>query len=768
MPVPGAETGADHATVYALGFSYWKRRPVRRFLAGARVIFVDRAERVQPGATLAVWGQRPIPGRVAPGVRLLRLEDGFLRSVGLGADLIHPVSWVIDGRGLYYDATRPSDLEVILATTDFPVSLLARARALRESVVAAGLTKYNVGSAPWHRPSGAGRVILVPGQVETDASLAYGAPGVRTNMGLLAAVRAAHPGAYLIYKPHPDVLARLRAPGVDEARALEWADEQVTEVAMGTLLPLVDEVHVLTSLTGFEALLRAKPVTCYGQPFYAGWGLTTDICPVGRRSRRLTLDQLVAAVLILYPRYVQSQDRRPHHAGAGARRPAGLACPGRCPRALVAQGAAYHPEAGGGRAMTQRRSYLFLQGLATPFFTRLADRLRADGHAVHRVNFCAGDAAYWGTRPAWNFRRGLPGLADFLASRILSHAVSDLILFGDLRPIHRQAIAVAKSQGLRVHCFEEGYVRPNWITCERGGVNGHSSLPRDPEWYQAVNAALPDYGDGRSVRVPLPVRAAQDLAYRMANTLNVVTYPRYRTHRPKHAALEYLGWMRRFAQLPLRGRDEQRLMTDLLGRQRPLFVLPLQLSGDAQIVHHSPFAHMDQVIELVLTSFARHAPSAAEILIKNHPLDTGLVPYRRTIGALAQGLGLTGRVHYVETGHLPTLFEHAAGVVVVNSTVGLSALHQGRPTKALARPIYDLPGLTSTAPLDAFWTDHQPPDAALFRAFRNTVIHATQVNGDFFTREGIALAVEGCMRMLAERSPLEALFGSFGRPLSGH
>jgi len=414
--------------------------------------------------------------------------------------------------------------------------------------------------------------------------------------------------------------------------------------------------------------------------------------------------------------------------------------------------------------MSRARSFLFLQGLASPFFTRLADRMRADGDEVHRINFCAGDAVLWGQRPAWSFRHSLQGLGAFLESRFQIHGFSDLILFGDQRPIHRLAIGVARAFGARVHVFEEGYVRPNWITCERGGVNGHSALPRDPHWYLTVNAALPDYGDGRPVHVPLPVRAAQDIAYRLANVMNPLTYPKYRTHRPKHAALEYAGWTRRFAQLPVRERSERRLIHRVLAGKRRLFVLPLQLNGDAQVVHHSPYRHMVDVIDLVLTSFAWHAPRGAEILIKNHPLDTGLFPYRRHIAGLAMELDLRERVHYVESGHLPTLFQHAAGVVVVNSTVGLSALHQGRPTKALASAIYDLPGLTSRAGLDAFWRDPTPPDPALFRAFRNTVVHATQVNGDFFTRDGIAMAVSGCRRMLADRSPLDDLFDRFGRP----
>jgi capsular polysaccharide export protein len=237
-------------------------------------------------------------------VRILRLEDGFLRSVGLGADLIRPLSWVVDTRGIYYDATRPSDLEHLLADTVFSRGLIQRAAFLRERIVAEGLTKYNVGISGWQRPSGAGKIILVPGQVESDASLVYGAPRIRSNIGLLQAVRQTNPDTYVVYKPHPDVIAGLRAKGAGEDEALSWCDEQVADVAMGDLLLAVDEVHVLTSLAGFEALLRGKPVTCYGQPFYSGWGLTIDMIPNPRRDRPLSLDELVAGVLIEYPIYL--------------------------------------------------------------------------------------------------------------------------------------------------------------------------------------------------------------------------------------------------------------------------------------------------------------------------------------------------------------------------------------------------------------------------------------------------------------------------------
>lgn len=296
------------ATVYSLGFSIYKKPIVRSFFQGSAIRFVRRVNQVPNGAMLAVWGRKEVfpsegCGEDKRGIRLVRLEDGFLRSVGLGADLVRPLSWVMDGQGIYYDATQPSDLEHILQGGDFDAALIARAQALRERLVAEGLTKYNVGGGRWRRPPGK-RVILVPGQVESDASLAYGAPGICRNLDLLRVVREANADAYLIYKPHPDVVAGLRRKGCGEGDAAQWCDEIVTDVSMGELLPQVDEVHLLTSLAGFEALLRGKKVVCYGQPFYAGWGLTEDVLPVTRRTRRLTLDELVAGVLILYPVYM--------------------------------------------------------------------------------------------------------------------------------------------------------------------------------------------------------------------------------------------------------------------------------------------------------------------------------------------------------------------------------------------------------------------------------------------------------------------------------
>lgn len=305
-------------SLYAAGFSLRKRPLVRQFLDCDDIRFLKDVRKIPSGATVAVWASGPlgvgwVPDAGTQHFKRIFLEDGFLRSVGLGADLIRPLSWVVDLQGIYYDASRPSDLETLLQTAAFTTDTLQRAAAMQLQLVATGLTKYNVGSQSWQRPAAAdGReLVLVPGQVETDAAIRLGAPGIATNLALLQAARAAHPSAWVVYKPHPDVVAGLRNSGTQEGDAAQWCNQIVTDVSMGALLDVVDVVHVLSSLAGFEALLRGKQVICHGLPFYAGWGLTVDVLSTPRRTRRLSVDELVAGVLLQYPRYVSRITRRP-------------------------------------------------------------------------------------------------------------------------------------------------------------------------------------------------------------------------------------------------------------------------------------------------------------------------------------------------------------------------------------------------------------------------------------------------------------------------
>ncbi len=291
--------------LYTLGISLAKWPDLRRCFPGRKLIRLPQTHVLPADAWIVAWGMTPLPAALPANVTVLRLEDGFLRSVGLGVDLVRPLSWVIDRQAMHFDATQASDLETLLATKKFDGGQRRRAWDLRERIVAEQVTKYNVGSNQWRRPRTPARVILVPGQVPTDAAMAFAPPGPATNMALLSAVRRENPDAYVLYKVHPDIVARMRVQQETVAHAQALCDEVIGDVNMGELLGLVDEVHVMTSLTGFEALLRGRPVTCYGRPFYAGWGLTRDLHPPNeRRQRRLALDELVAGALIDYPLYL--------------------------------------------------------------------------------------------------------------------------------------------------------------------------------------------------------------------------------------------------------------------------------------------------------------------------------------------------------------------------------------------------------------------------------------------------------------------------------
>ncbi|MGM0586108.1 MAG: hypothetical protein ACQEUZ_15790 [Pseudomonadota bacterium] len=308
-----AEAQRNDRPVVTAGLSRWKRRNAAPFLAGPAGPPEHRARPGRAAARaraldgrLALWSTREAP----PGApETLRLEDGFIRSVGLGLRHAPPASLVADREGLHFDATRPTDFERLAREAGFPPDLLARAAALRRRLVALGITKYNLArSAPLPRTDRTR--VLVAGQVEGDASLRLGARGVATNAALLRAARARHPDAFLLYKPHPDVLTGLRPGAVDGRTLARTADAVAPDASAEACLDWADRLEVMTSLMGFEALLRGKPVATHGRPFYAGWGLTESPEPFDR-GRRLALDELVAAALILYPRYIDPITRLP-------------------------------------------------------------------------------------------------------------------------------------------------------------------------------------------------------------------------------------------------------------------------------------------------------------------------------------------------------------------------------------------------------------------------------------------------------------------------
>ncbi len=400
-----------------------------------------------------------------------------------------------------------------------------------------------------------------------------------------------------------------------------------------------------------------------------------------------------------------------------------------------------------------RREFLFLQGLAGPFFGRLATALQHAGHGVCRVNFHGGDALFWPLPGAINYRQRPEQWPDFLENLLVTRAVTDIVLFGDCRPMHRAAIQVANTLRVQVHVFEEGYIRPDWVTLELGGVNGHSTLPRDPEWYVEAARTLPPYGADEGVPSSFRRRALEDIGYNLAQTAMGWRFPHHKTHRPWHPLVEYAGWGWRLARQAAAKRRSDQVLQNLQQDARPFFVFPLQLDCDYQIRLHSPFRGMQPAIEQVLSSFARHAPAEYVLLVKEHPLDNGLINWRKRVAKVASAHGIAERVRYLEIGDIVPLVRDAAGVVTINSTSGTLALASGVPVMTLGRAIYDLHRITFQGTLDAFWTERPAPDAAVFDAFRRVLVSRCLIRGGYFSEAGLDMLVRGAMARLEATAP---------------
>lgn len=307
--------------IWCIGLSWWKRKIMQPFLTthNNKVRFfksLAQAQSQYSGQSIKVmmWGQKypeiPIWAK-ENSLPILRVEDGFIRSVGLGSNLVAPLSLVIDDLGIYFDAQSPSRLENILQTYEFNQHEIDQADSLIKALIEKNIGKYNVGNGgldlPNPRPQ---QLILIPGQVEDDASIRYGSDHLKSNLDLIKAVRKENPEAYLIYKPHPDVVSGNRIGKTKDEDALQYVDQIITQANILDCIEQVDEVHTMTSLSGFEALLRGKKVTCYGLPFYAGWGLTEDKIRTERRNRALSLQELVAGAMLLYPTYIDPKTKQ--------------------------------------------------------------------------------------------------------------------------------------------------------------------------------------------------------------------------------------------------------------------------------------------------------------------------------------------------------------------------------------------------------------------------------------------------------------------------
>lgn len=403
-------------------------------------------------------------------------------------------------------------------------------------------------------------------------------------------------------------------------------------------------------------------------------------------------------------------------------------------------------------AAMKGKRVLLLQGPLGPFFARFAELLVAQGATVEKVNFNGGDWLFY-PHAEHAFRAPMAEWPRYLEELIRRERYDLVFLFGDCRPIHRAAGEVAARCGVEVGVFEEGYLRPNYVTLERGGVNDHSPLPRDPEHYRARGVGeIPSAGP---LGPTFWFMAFWAFSYYLAAILLRRSFPHYEHHRPLGAA-EAIPWLKSVVRKHVYARREagveERLVREHADRY---FLVPLQVHNDAQVTVHSNYGAVEPFVREVIASFAAHAPAETVLVLKHHPLDRAYNDYTAVIREVAAQAGVAGRVEYIHDQHLPTLLEHARGAVVINSTVGLQALDHRTPLKVCGRALYDMRGLTYQGSLDSFWgAAHRfEVDEELFVAFKRALVLESQLGGSFYRAmpSGEALEVLGTSNV--ERMP---------------
>lgn len=407
------------------------------------------------------------------------------------------------------------------------------------------------------------------------------------------------------------------------------------------------------------------------------------------------------------------------------------------------------------------RVFLFLQGPHGPFFHGLGQMLRKAGATVWRVGFNAGDRAFWfGGEGYIPFDGELQDWPQRFADLVTEKRVTDIALYGDTRAIHAQAIEHAQTLGLKIHVFEEGYLRPFWVSYERGGSNGHSRLMdmSVDEMRSALEQYAPD--------TPMPPARWGDMRqhvfygalYHWFVMFRNGDYPRFRTHRDLSVRREFQLYLKRLLLMPAQAVERGLATWRIRNGGFPYHLVLLQLEHDSSFRMHSPFATMTEFLEMVLSGFAEGAPRHHHLVIKAHPLENGQLPLHREIRRLAQALGIADRVHFVRGGKLARLLNDARTAVTVNSTAAQQVLWRGIPLKAFGRAVYDKPEFVSTQPLPEFFARPSRPDLAAYRDFRRYLLETSQVAGGFYSARGRQQLLRQVVdMMLAPHDPYEAL-----------
>lgn len=409
----------------------------------------------------------------------------------------------------------------------------------------------------------------------------------------------------------------------------------------------------------------------------------------------------------------------------------------------------------------QQRSFLFLQGPHGPFFHRLGKMLRAAGADVWRVGFNAGDRAFWFGAKGYIPYRGSPEeWAETFKSIVADKNITDIVLYGDTRPIHADAVVAAKALGLTVHVFEEGYMRPFWVTYERGGANGHSKL---------MTTSVDDMREALAkseLDVPEPPAHWGDMRhhvfygalYHWFVMFRNREYRKGKRHRELPLVAETALYTRRLLLMPLIALDRIISTFRIKHGGYPYHIALLQLEHDSSFQMHSPFTRMEEFLAVVIEGFAKGAPKHHHLVFKAHPLENGRSPLRKIIRRLASENDVYDRVHYVRGGKLAQVLDHARTAVTVNSTAGQQVLHRGIPLKVFGNAVYAKPEFVSGLPAKKFFAKPARPDNRAFKDYRRYLLETSQVPGGFYSSRGRRQLLRQVVDMMLDHNdPYDAL-----------
>lgn len=384
-------------------------------------------------------------------------------------------------------------------------------------------------------------------------------------------------------------------------------------------------------------------------------------------------------------------------------------------------------------------------------FRRLGQGLIRAGHTVYKVNFNGGDRMFWRLPNGIDYLGTLEEWPAEFERLIRDLGVTDVVLFGDCRDHHLLATPIARKLGITIHVFEEGYIRPDWVTLEQGGVNGHSQLPRDLEWYSDIATSLPAPVSPGKIPSSFRRRAWEAVIYNTADVLSRWHYRNWTNHRPWHPLVEGVGWLQKLNRRQNDEKDSISLLERLEGER--YFLFPLQLDSDAQIRLHSPFAGVAHALKLVINSFAQNAPDDMRLVVKEHPLDNGVRNWRQLTADIAAIAGVADRVDFLARGKIEPITRGAQGMVTINSTSGTLALAEGIPVKVLGLAVFDVPGITFEGELDDFWSDPAAPDREAYEAFYKVLADRCLIPGGFFSEPALDMVVNHAIARF-ERVPL--------------